>query len=124
MQDHKRPEDTKRPGAPPGGSAAAPDEDRSRNSGRPAAGQGGGDMEPPEEFPEEHHETGYEYSGGGQGHEANRSLARDTDEDVESPSGPYTRAGHPAKSAQPKSEPRDAEVAGKKTPDKRTDHKK
>lgn len=80
----------------------APEDYSHRNSGRRASGHGGGDMDAPEEFPEAHHEAGYDFSGGGRGHEANRSLAHETDEDLESRSGPYTRAGKPGK---PPSEP-------------------
>ena len=86
-----------------------------RNSGRRAAGHGGGDLDRPEEFPDAHHEAGYEFSGGGRGHEPNRSLAQESDEDLESRSGPFTRAGQPA---QPRGEaedtdPTDSSNAGK-----------
>lgn len=75
-----------------------------RHSGRRAAGHGGGDMDAPKEFPEAHHQTGHDYSGGGRGHESNRSLGREADEDLESRSGPYNRAGQPA---QPRGEAED-----------------
>lgn len=121
MQEPKKPSDTKQPGTTLDSSTPAPEDDyRDQNSGRRAAGHGGGDMDEPEEFPDAHRETGYEYSGGGQGHEANRSLARETDEDLESRSGPYTRAGQPA---QPRVEAEDAE-SGKGAADKSSDSKK
>lgn len=98
MQDSKDPKvkGTQQSGATPGNDTPDPDEYRHRNSGRRASGHGGGDMDTPEEYPEAHHEAGYEFSGGGRGHESNRSLAHESDEDLESRSGPYTRAGRPA----------------------------
>lgn len=97
MPDPKKP-DTSRPSSVnPGNPAPAPEDYSHRNSGRRASGHGGGDMDAPEEFPEAHHEAGYDFSGGGHGHESNRSLAHETDEDLESRSGPYTRAGKPGK---------------------------
>lgn len=98
MSDPKKPDtrvqtDTARDSAVP-----APEDYSHRNSGRRASGHGGGDMDAPEEFPDAHHEAGYDFSGGGRGHESNRSLAHEIDEDLESRSGPYTRAGQPAKS--------------------------
>jgi hypothetical protein len=78
-------------------------------------------MDAPEEFPEAHHEPGYEYSGGGQGHESNRSLAHETEEDLESRSGPYTRAG---KTAQSRGEAEGADPDDKSAADKRSDTKK
>ena len=99
MQDPKHPKshDTQQSGAKPT-ETPDPNDYRHRNSGRRASGHGGGDMDRPEEFPEAHHEAGYKFSGGGRGHEPNRSLAHESDEDLESRSGPYTRAGQSAQS--------------------------
>lgn len=79
---------------------SAPDY-RDHNSGRRAAGHGGGDMDRPDAFPDAHREAGYDYSGGGHGHEPGRSLAQEADEDLESRDGPYTRAGRPATPKKP-----------------------
>lgn len=83
-------------GVTPSNDTPESDEYRHRNSGRRASGHGGGDMDTPEEYPEAHHEAGYKFSGGGRGHESSSSLAHESDEDLESRSGPYTRAGRPA----------------------------
>ena len=120
MQDSKKPVDKQRPGDASGG-APASDDYRHHNSGRRASGHGRGGMDAPEEFPDAHHQAGYEYSGGGQGHESNRSLARETDEDLESRSGPYTRAGQPAQPGGPGGQ---AAAADKDVPGKRSDTKR
>lgn len=100
MQEPKDPQksNSQDVGATSRSDVPGPDEYRHRNSGRRAAGHGGGDLDTPEEFPEAHHEDGYKFSGGGRGHESNRSLAHESDEDLESRSGPYIRAGQPAQS--------------------------
>ena len=63
-------------------------------TGLRAAGHGGGEMDEREEASDR--PDGYVFSGGGRGHEPQRSLGQEIDEDMESRSGPYTRAGHPA----------------------------
>jgi hypothetical protein len=63
-------------------------------SGLRAAGHGGGEMDEREEASDR--PDGYVFSGAGAGDEPQQSLAKDVAEDMESRSGPYTRAGHPA----------------------------
>ena len=63
-------------------------------TGLRAAGHGGGEMDEREEAADR--PDGYVFSGGGRGHEPQRSLGHEIDEDMESRSGPYTRAGRPA----------------------------
>lgn len=97
MPDPKKPDSPQHSDTSRDTPVPAPEDYSDRNSGRRASGHGGGDMDAPEEFPEAHHEAGYDFSGSGHGHESNRSLAHEIDEDLESRSGPYTRAGRPAK---------------------------
>jgi len=66
----------------------------STKSGLRAAGHGGGEMDDRENASDR--PDGYVFSGGGRGHEPHESLDRETGEDMESRSGPYTRAGRPA----------------------------
>ena len=63
-------------------------------TGLRAAGHGGGEMDEREDAADR--PDGYVFSGGGRGHEPQRSLGQEIDEDMESRSGPYTRAGRPA----------------------------
>lgn len=98
MQDSKKSGDPQRTGKAASSATPTPESYRYRNSGRRASGHGGGDLDTPEEFPEAHHETGYDYSGGGHGHESNRSLDHEIEEDLESRSDPYIRAGQPSRS--------------------------
>lgn len=53
-------------------------------------------LDPTDGYSDAPDDTGYQFSGGGTGHKAVRSLARETDEVLESVNGPYTRAGQPA----------------------------
>ena len=66
----------------------------STKTGLRAAGHGGGEMD--ERVEASDRPDGYVFSGAGRGDEPQDSLAREVDEDMESRSGPYTRAGHPA----------------------------
>src|SRR5690606_34004945 len=71
---------------------AAPESDPypPTKTGLRAAGHGGGEMDEREEAADR--PDGYVFSGGGRGHEPNDSLAHEIDEDMESRSGPYSRA--------------------------------
>ncbi|MDX3895730.1 hypothetical protein [Pusillimonas sp.] len=65
------------------------------HTGLRAAGHGGGELDGGGTAPEERTEPGYAFSGGGRGHTPVRSQQHEADEDLESRSGPFTRAGLP-----------------------------
>lgn len=66
------------------------------NSGRRAAGHGGGSLDRLDEFEGENRKAGHVFSGAGQGHTPQRSFEKESREELESRSGPYTRDGRPA----------------------------
>ncbi|GAB1578291.1 hypothetical protein [Bordetella petrii] len=80
-----------RPGAP--GRAAPVDDYEFRHSGRRAAGHGGGALDPAQSPGDAPGRPSGDASMAGRGHTPQRSLKRETDEELEGRSGPYVRSG-------------------------------
>ncbi|OZI79581.1 MULTISPECIES: hypothetical protein [Bordetella] len=83
----------------PSGDATPADDYEFRHSGRRAAGHGGGALDPAAQAPDDAAgRPSGDASMGGRGHTPQRSVKRETDEELEGRSGPYVRSGERGRS--------------------------